>query len=47
MTKDSSAKFQNKTKGPADATLEYFLCGFVGHFKIKYTFFVKKLIKNL
>ena len=46
MTKDSSAKFQNITRGTADATLEYFWCGFVGHFKVKYIFCVKELIKK-
>ena len=38
MTRDSSAKFQDITKGTAVATLKYLLCGFVGHFKIKYMF---------
>ena len=38
-TRDSFAKFQNVTKGTADATLKYLLCGFVGHFKIKYMFY--------
>ena len=31
--KDSSAIFQNKTKGTTAATLEYFLFEFVGHLK--------------
>ena len=46
--KGAFAKFQNITKGTADATLEYFSCGFVGHFKIKYMFCIKtyKKISN-
>ena len=39
--KDSFAKFQNITKGTVDATLEYLLCGFIRHFKIKHMFCVK------
>ena len=46
-TKDSFAKFQNITKGIADAALEYFLCGFVGHFKIKHVFCKKTYKKSL
>ena len=45
--KGAFAKFQNITKGTADATLEYFSCGFVGHFKIKYMFCVKTYKKSL
>ena len=45
--KDSFTKFQNITKRTADATLAYFLCGFVGHFKIKYMFCVKAYKKSL
>ena len=42
LRKDASAKFQNTTKGTADATLEYFSWGFVGIFKIKYNVLCKK-----
>ena len=45
--KESSAKFQNITKGTTTAILEYFLFGFVGHLKIKCMFCVKNLLKNL
>ena len=43
--KDSFAKFQNIPKGTVDATLEYLLCGFVRHFKIKHVL-CKNLFKN-